>query len=177
MSFSIQLHATPSELVAMAEKWSAENDLIVTAIRSQPYAARLIDPRDLSGKTCSNEIEWVALTKQAPNLDATSSNSFLDKNPNALVLAVGQLTSTELTESWLTSMATGSDSKLWAKLARELKKATSAGALAVSVTTGESARLRNHRYSPQALELDRKGIIMRPVAGTSVLHFGNELQG
>lgn len=172
-SIMIQFHATLEELVEYLNSVSSDLGLIMTMMILKPFTLKQIeggltlDGLLQSGKDVDIRL---LLTKDKPDLSASSPNNFLDLNPGAVVLDIGCLSELGLHESALSFM---SDEKgkitVANKLASKLKKITKSGVIAVNPVSGAEANIRSHRYSVGAKAKYDEGVKILPIAGNSFL--------
>jgi hypothetical protein len=169
---SIQFHALPDELMDLVRSFVREVNCHVTALKFQPFEATLADASRLSEIFHDVAVRRVALTLARPVLSVGGLNEFLDRNSSALLLDIGRRSNEGLRESWLTAKAqdTGLHDK-WKEFAERLRSMTKLGTIATNPQTGASVRLKGHRFSSGAKELENEGVPMLPAAGTSRLRF------
>lgn len=169
----IQFHITIEELEAFLLDVVADAPVYVTALRFFPFSATPVDKNALSVAMRDPIIRELALTLDPPTLREGTQLDFHDDNPSALLLDIGRLSEQGLKESCLSVKTADERSlKVWRRIARRLRKITQTGAVATNPDTGATGRVANHRFTAGAKALDDKGVIMRPFAGGSVLHFG-----
>jgi hypothetical protein len=150
----------------------AEQEFHVVSIRRRPFEARVVEGTELEQVMSDGTIDYLAITLHTPALSAATSFEFMTQNPDALSLHIGRETSRGLEESGLSTRTSNVDAlAAWQRIARRFRAATRAGAVAVNPQTGESARIRSHRSTAGARELQRQGIPMLPVAGTALYTF------
>jgi hypothetical protein len=170
---SIQFHALPEELRDFVKECVTDFGLHILGIRFPPYQAVELAPRQLDAAFAdSSPYDELAFTLRRPALPRESSMDAADANPDALWLAIGKRTETELRESHL-SARTDNDVVLavWKKIAKRLKGMTEKGAVAMQPKTGLTAPARWHRYTSAAKELEARGVRMLTITGI-ILNFG-----
>lgn len=169
---SIQFHALPKELISLTRPAVQHGGCYATAIKFHPFHAMQIEPALLEESFDDEAVRRIAFTAEPPVLSASTMNEFLDHNPSALLLDIGRPSPQGLRESWLTAKAPGVGvASRWQDFAKRLRSMTKAGALAVNPQTGASSRLKDHRFSAGAKQLENEGVPMLPAAGTSKITF------
>ncbi|NUQ76262.1 MAG: hypothetical protein HUU21_22205 [Polyangiaceae bacterium] len=169
---STQFHATPKELMVLVSAFTHEHTVYITAIRFSPFEARQVNELEVEPVFLDNSVERIVLTIRPPVLPANSMNHFLDRNIDALILDIGRLNNAGLKESWLTARTNDKEAlNTWRKLVKKLRAMTRAGAVAVDPKTGATTKLRAHRFSDGAKDLEVVGVPMLPVAGSARLRF------
>ena len=174
MDILIQFHAVLEDLTEFVRDVTDEIPVHVTAFRFPPFRATQVDVSDLELTMQDTAVRELALTLE-PALPAETASDFAEQNPSALRLDIGRLSEQGLRESCL-SVRTTDDSAIlqWKRVAQRLRKLTQAGAVAVNPVTGAKSSLRNHRFTPRAKQLDDDGVVIRPVAGSALLHLGHK---
>jgi hypothetical protein len=174
MDILIQFHAALEELTQFLCDVTEEIPVHVTAFRFAPFRATQVDISDLELTMQDTSVRELALTLEPP-LPAGTASDFAGQNPSALRLDIGRLSEQGLRESCLSVRTTDDGAILqWKKVAQRLRKITQAGAIAVNPVTGATSRLRSHRFTPRAKQLDDDGVAIRPVAGSALLHLGHK---
>jgi hypothetical protein len=164
---SIQFHALPEELREFVKQIVPEFGLHVIAIRFPPYRAVELDSEQVDEAfTDSSPYDELAFTLRQPILPAKGNMEFCDKNPDALWLAIGKRTKTDLRESWLSARTENAAVlAVWKKIAKRLRGMTERGALAVQPKTGATGPARDHRYTAGAKALEASGVPMLTITG------------
>jgi len=161
MSFSIQFHAMPDELIAFVNSAIAENeDVVVTAFFFPPPEQRAVSAGGVANEVHGARLRELVLTVGPPT-PAQSHLEFCRNNPDGAFLSVGHLTKEGLEESCLS----GSAGALATRLAAKLRKATVTGAVAVNRESGATGNLRNHRSTRGARAAWTAGTIILGPAG------------
>jgi hypothetical protein len=169
---SLQFHATPEEILPQLVAFLDQRAIDITAIKFPPFEARQVDKQDLTSIFQDASVRRVALTLSAPKLPVNSMNAFLDQNAGALILDLGRRDEAGLNESWLTTRTQDRNAlTIWRVFAKRLRLITRTGVVAINPQTGASVKLSEHRFSEGAKTLEREGVPMLPVAGTSRLRF------
>ena len=173
MDILVQFHATVDEIAGFLEHIAAQTPFKVTAFRFPPFTATAAEGTSLEALVHDASVRELAITLEAPTLAVGSSHEFLLKNPNTLRLQIGRLSEGTLRQSCLSARTSdASVGEVWRKAAQYLRKITQAGAVAVNPATGATSILKGHRFTLEAKRLDSDGVIIKPVAGTAVLHLG-----
>ncbi len=151
----------------MLSKALDDPTLWVIEYRNNQPAFKLLDrtviPVQASGRA-------LIFSAKEPDLDAETMHQFSDRNPDALVLEMGQLSKAGLGESWLWSSTRDKETVLrWRAAAKQVKAYLLSGAVAVNPTTGESAPMKWHRFTQKAQEAYVEGVVLLPAAGSSVI--------
>jgi len=164
----IQFHATLEELLEYMNSVKSELGLFMTLMVLKPFILKEInDILSVDDLMLEGDIR-IIITKEKPNIDASSPNNFYDLNPGSVGLHIGQLTGESLNESSLSFMSDDKDKIAIAnKLASRLKKITKAGVTVVNPVNSAEANARSHRYTKGAKAMYDKGVKILPVAGNS----------
>lgn len=165
---SIQFHAMPNEASDLVRDALRDESIFVVEAVGSPLQFRLWDRRrDLN---CEGRMEALAFTLKRPALNVESMDDFRHRNPDVLVLEIGQLTPVGLAESWLSAMTENRAAMTrWRKLARSLQSCTMTGAIAVNPISRATAPMKGHRFTAAAQMAFSKGIAMLPAAGNSLV--------
>jgi hypothetical protein len=178
-AITIQFHALPEELLALAKAWVSEFGLHVVAIKYPPYQATEVDPGALASIFAEGSaVRELAFTLSHPVLPAKGTVDLAEKNPDMLRLRVGGRTAKGVGESHF-----GADSDdpvamgIWKKVGKKLKDVTSLGVLVVHPQTGETSPARGFRFTSGAKALDANGVAMLSMTGlrlTMIEHDGDK---
>jgi len=168
VAVSIQFHAMPEEHAGLMAAALADRDLWVSIFAGDPPKFRLMDR---AGKPAIPAgCQAIVFTASEPDLDAPSLRRFALRNPDALVLEIGDLTASGLGESFLwTQSRDAALIRRWRAAAKPVKAALLSGAIAFHPRTGLSGPMKWHRYTRAAQEAYAAGIVLRPVAGDCVI--------
>lgn len=175
---SVEFHALESELFSFLDEIVKEFGLFALAIRYPPFEIAPVKTDFLRDIVFDVTVRELALTLSFPSLPPNNSHRplqivFLESNPDALALHLGRLTDHGLRESWLSARTSDPVSlNTWRQVARRLRLRTKAGAVAINPKTGASSRLRAHRFTEGAMRLQEQGVVMLPLAGSSVVRLG-----
>lgn len=158
----------PEEHAALMAAALADRDLWVSILAGDPPSFRLLD-RD-GTPSIPADCQAIVFTASEPDLDVPSMYQFAVRNPDALVLEIGDLTAFGLGESHLSTMTRDPDLvRRWRAAAKPLKSVLLAGAIAFNPKTGLSGPMKWHRYTRAAQEAYAAGVVLRPVAGDCVI--------
>jgi hypothetical protein len=142
-------------------------------MRFFPFEAESITTDQLEALSTDEAVTRVAFTLGTPVMPVAAANEFIDRNPDSMRLDIGRKSAKGLRESCLVARSSDPDAlTVWKRIASELKAVTVAGATAVDPKTGASVRLRNHRFTKGAKELEAQGVDILPVGGTCILRLG-----
>lgn len=168
MTLAIQFHAMPEEHAGLIAAALADCDLWVSTFAGDPPTFKVMDR---AGKPAiPANCQAIMFTASEPDLDARSMREFAGRNPDALVLEIGDLTASGLGESCLwTKSREPALVRRWRALAKPVKAALHAGAVAFNPRTGMSGPMKWHRYTRGAQEAYAAGTVIRPVAGGCVI--------
>jgi hypothetical protein len=164
---SSQFHALHEELHAFARRLITDFDIHVVGLRYRPFTVTELDYAQLDECFSMHPtFKELYFTISEPVLNVDHELDFRRKNHDALRLDVGALSEHGLRESWL-SATTKNPIALatWRKIARQLKKLTTAGATAIQPETGATGIMRNHRFSEGARLLDASGVKLLSLTG------------
>jgi hypothetical protein len=164
-SFSIQFHAALDDLSSFAKVCLRTKGVHCVAVHV-PFRVEELREDGVDETLRQESVQSLIFTEGAPILSSASGNQLLDKNTGCLVLDVGRLRERDLEESCLGTLRASST---WKKLAAELKRRTTAGAVGIHETTGASARYRSHRFTNSAKLMHEQGIALRQFAQSPVL--------
>ena len=101
VGFSLQFHCLPEEIIPLVCSFVEEVQAHVMAIRFHPFEVRMVGKDDLAGVFGDPDVRRIAFTVKAPTVSAETMNTFLDRNPGALLLDIGRRQDVGLKESWL----------------------------------------------------------------------------
>jgi hypothetical protein len=171
---SIQFHALPEELLALAKQCVADFGLHVVAMRAFPFGAIKVRPNELDAVFLnSSPYRELAFSLHEPVWPATSQLNFYDKNPNGLRLDIKRKEPKGLEQTLLTASTSDPVAlSVWKKIAKRVKGMTQAGVVGVNPDTGATALFRSFRFSPGAKALEASGVAMLPFAGQCILKLG-----
>ena len=172
--FTLPLHATREELVALAAEWSEEHDLHVGIERYHPRYVPAAPARgaDLEAAVAAFEpVRRICLRRGEFDISATNDIDHLIRNPDCLVMVLEPLTEDGLRATALTGrMGDEGVLRWWVGLVRESLVAMHRGA---SATTPAGARLPlpDHLHTAGAHELAADGVPMLAATGPAAFAF------
>ena len=172
--FTLPLHATGEELIALAAGWAREHGLHVGLERYHPrYSpAAPLPGADLDAAIAHCEpVRRICLRRGEFDVSATNDIEHLTRNPNCLVMVLEPLTEDGLRATALTGRMGDEDVlRWWVALVREAVADMHRGAFA---TTPGGARLHvaDHFHTAGAHELAASGITMLAATGPAVFEF------
>ena len=172
----VQFHASPEEICTLCDDWITKFSLSFCAIRYFPFEAIFIDQADLRHPATlqKQKIREIILTPSQPEIRAQLGGEFFDKNPDFIRIRIGRYDGESLHESSVSAYSEDDEiARSWRKIIKELKQATKAGAKAINPDSGASVRVRDHRYSVGAMQLQNEGIAMKPLGGKSIIQLGD----
>jgi hypothetical protein len=170
----LQFHAEPAELLELTAAWARTGGYGHVAEQFFPeyeVVGRTVDGPSLDGREMSN-LHRIALTAEAPVLDADSEQEFAVDNPDALYVLVGALNADGLRQSALGAIT--EDRALlrrWRETVKLAKAEMHAGATVRNPNTGHAAHSRRHLHTPGAHRLADRGVAMLAIAGWNVFVF------
>jgi hypothetical protein len=148
----------------MVARWSEEAALTIVGEAFFPeYRITVLQAADL--KDCEEpvfeDLDRISLQEASVDVRVMSAAEYLSKNPNGLVINVGDYRDGLLYESFLGAMNDDVESmKLWERVRNRTKRSMSKGAWIVNDGTGARARLSGHSYTTAAKELQDAGVVM-----------------
>jgi hypothetical protein len=170
MGISVQFHAMPFEILGLfADLFFDDEIFCVEAVGSPSKFLRL--NKGLVPKFDENR-KAMAFALGEPDVIVGSMFEFLERNPDALVLEIGQVSALGLKESWL-SANTKNPTALsrWRKVAKNLHVSTLDGAIAINPKNGAECHLKWHRFTEEARLAFHNGVAMLPAAGNAIIQF------
>ena len=172
-TISIQFHATPLETIGFLRP-CIEELLLDIAFSGEPFHPQLVDMvelDDLVALTASRGETGQLFVAQSPiDLERRDRLGFLDTNPSAVSIQIGEFRNNSLRQSLLSIETTeGLALSVGRKLARAVRRHTFAGVVAVNSTSSARATMKSFRYSRGALDLQHRGVAMLPFAGGAKL--------
>jgi hypothetical protein len=172
----IQFHALPAELFDLVKQSVARFQLTLVGIKYWPFEALEVDPEELSTELGRDGVLYDRLVFMLgkPSLPASGNMDFADHNPDNLALDIGRPTGRGLDESALAARTSNRRAlSVWREIAKDLKRITEEGAVAVNPETGATAPMRRHRFTRGALELQARGVPILPLGGC-LLRLGDD---
>jgi hypothetical protein len=164
---TIQFHAAPSELQALAD-WLVDTfDSHVVCTEFPPLHRFELSREQVQAAFANTKIRSLAFV-----VGATAPDSERSAVEDTVALQCSLPKEGQLRQS---AIGIRSSKKLvldaWKNVAKYVHSFTRTGVRVTNPTTGETAISKDFRFSNGALELSRKGIVMHPVAGTNVVTF------
>ena len=172
--FTLPLHATSEELVALAAGWAREHGLHVSIERYHPrYSPAALAPEaDLGAAIAAFEpVRRICLRRGEFDVNATTDIDHLVRNPNCLVMVLEPLTEDGLRATALTGrMGDEEVLRWWVAVVREAIAGMHQGAAA---TTPGGARMPvpDHVHTAGAHDLAAAGVPMLAATGPAVFQF------
>jgi hypothetical protein len=173
--FTLPLHATPDELVALAGRWAQEHDLYISVERFFPtYAAAAVP---LAGDLASTMAEFhpvrrIGLRRDVFDIDSVSASQHLMRNPETFVIILEPITEDGLRATALQSrMSEQERLRWWIDLAREETVGLHQGATAIDPDAGGRMPVPDHFHTQGAHDLAQAGVPMLASGGNAVFEF------
>jgi hypothetical protein len=147
---SVQFYATQDEVADSLKKWVLHYGIQVAAMRFLPFSIALVTD-DVSGAVRDADVNRLVLLHGPAVLNVRDKADFEDKNEGGLILDLGRVSESGLAQSWLTCRTDNDDAfVVWKKIARDLRRWTTAGTTAINRQNGATEFDRENRYSPGA---------------------------
>jgi hypothetical protein len=144
----------------------------VVGMSFPPFQALTLFGKQIEEGILKGPFWGLAFTESNPDLPVLSQKEYDEKNPCALYLDVGRLTTKGLEQSWLACRTNKAPiPEAWKLFESKLRSRTKCGAIAVH-PDGATSILRAHRFTSGAKALNEKGIPMLPAAGVTRIRFG-----
>lgn len=161
---AISFHAIPEEVIDLASEWKERFDLHLVALQFFPtfQAEQIKDAKRLLQIDVPRRI---CLSRSAPNVAARSLLEFMNRNPDSLVIDIGQFSRSKLGESSVSAQGANAEFDFWKTLASELRKRTKAGMWAHNPTNGAKRFYPQHRYTARAANLAEQGAELAAATG------------
>jgi hypothetical protein len=173
--FTLPLHATPEELVALAERWAREHALYVSLERFYPVYAAAAVP--LAGDLATAIAEFdpvrrLGLRRDVFEVESVSASQHLMRNPETFVMVLEPVTDDGLRATALASrMAEQDRLRWWIDLAREATADMHQGATAVDPDGGGRMPVPDHFHTQGAHDLAAAGLPMLASGGNAIFEF------
>jgi hypothetical protein len=173
--FTLPLHATREELIALAGRWAAEHGLHVGIERYFPRYSPATIPLggDLEAAIAEFEpVRRICLRRGDPfDVQATNEIEHLSRNPNSFVMVLEPLSEDGLRATALTGrMGDEEVLRWWVALVREAIADMHQGAWA-TVPSGGRTHLPDHFHTAGAHELAADDVPMLAATGNAVFEF------
>lgn len=173
--FTLPLHATPAELIALCERWAGEHDLYISIERWYPtYSAAAVP---LAGDLASAIAEFdpvrrIGLRRDVFDIDSISASQHLMRNPETFVMILEPVTEDGLRATALTSRMSEQESlRWWIDLVRDACAGMHQGATAIDPDGGGRMPVPDHFHTQGAHELAAAGVPMLASGGSAVFQF------
>jgi hypothetical protein len=173
--FTLPLHATREELVAIASRWADRHALYVAVERWHPtYGAAAVP---LGGDVALaveafEPVRRICLRKGVFDVGAINQGQHLARNPESFVIVLEPLTEDGLRSTALTARMGDEDAlRWWVALVREELGELRAGAWAIDPELGGRRYIPEHCHTEAARRLAREGVPMLAAAGTALFRF------
>jgi hypothetical protein len=173
--FTLPLHATREELVAIASRWADEHDLYVAVERWYPtYGAAAVP---LGGDVATavaafDPVRRICLRKGVFDVGAINQGQHLARNPESFVMVLEPLTEDGLRSTALTARMGDEDAlRWWVALVRDELGNLRSGAWAIDPELGARRYIAEHCHTEGARRLAREGVPMLSSVGTARFEF------
>ncbi len=173
--FTLPLHATPGELVALAGRWAVQHDLYVSIERFYPvYAAAAVPlAGDLATAIAGFEpVRRIGLRRDVFDVDSISASQHLMRNPETFAMILEPVTEDGLRATALASRMSEQESlRWWIDLAREASVGMHQGATAIDPDGGGRMPVPDHFHTQGAHDLAEAGVPMLASGGNAIFQF------
>jgi hypothetical protein len=173
--FTLPLHATPEELIALAGRWAEEHDLYLAIERFFPtYAAAAVPlAGDLATAIAGFEpVRRIGLRRGVFNVDAINASQHLTRNPETFAMVLEPLTEDGLRATALAARMGEQDRlRWWIDLVREASVDMHQGATAIDPAGGGRMPVPDHFHTQGAHDLAVSGVPMLASSGTAIFEF------
>ncbi|TDD60610.1 hypothetical protein E1293_45595 [Actinomadura darangshiensis] len=163
MKVTLQFHGDRQEICAMVREWACELGMPLVSERFAPsYQVKLArDAPEANGTTgCGDDIDRISLNPSPVNLAATSPLDYVKKNPDSLLVHLGEQSDLILRESFLAAMTDDASlARVWKRLRERARKSMYKGAWAENIKSGARARVAGHYYTAEARRLGEAGVV------------------
>jgi hypothetical protein len=172
--FTLPLHATREELIALAASWAVEHELHLSIERYFPRYSPAALPlgADLEAAIAALEpVRRICLRRGGFDVSATNEIDHLIRNPDCFVMVLEPLTEDGLRATALTGRMGDEDIlRWWVALVREALGDMHQGAWATAPAGGRT-QLADHVHTVGAHELAADGVPMLAATGGTVFQF------
>ena len=172
--FTLPLHATREELIALAAAWAEEHELHVAIERYHPRYSPAAPPlgADLQAAVTAFEpVRRLCLRHGEFDVSATNDIEHLIRNPGCLVMVLEPLSEDGLRATALTGRMRDEDMlRWWVGLIRESVTDMHQGASATA-PGGARMALADHVHTVGAHELAAGGVPMLAATGPAIFRF------
>ena len=172
--FTLALHATREELIALAAGWAQAHDLHISIERYSPRyspAAPALGA-DLDAAIAAFEpVRRICLRRGGFDVSATNEIEHLTRNPECFVMVLEPLTEDGLRATALTGrMGDEEVLRWWVALARDAIADMHRGAWATEPSGGRT-HIAGHVHTAGAHDLAASGVRMLAATGSTVFEF------
>lgn len=167
-STGLQLHATPAELLELAEKWALDHDLSVALERFLPDRKVVVaTDRVLAGVTRQlGRVNRLVLAIDGLTLPTSARADVGSLNPDCLTVTIGDLENNCLRVSAIAAYPDNAHAgRIWSSVVRQFKRTLSHGAWVKNPATGATGFYPHHYFTPGAKRLQSEGVTMLAIAG------------
>ncbi|MCK6576303.1 hypothetical protein L6V77_35085 [Myxococcota bacterium] len=165
---SLQFHAAPDELLALASNWAAEHHLRMVVERFFPQTrCVMVDGTDLGSAIDHLDGVWnrIWFSKTPLVIDYSTDPPFTDE-PECMALVAGNMTSDGLRESAIGAVSGDTAAmRTWRTVIKSAKSTLLSGAWVLNPASGVRQRLDVHYFTQGALALNQGGVKMLAMAG------------
>lgn len=172
--FTLALHATREELIALAARWAKEHGLHIGIERYYPRYCPAAVPfgANLEATIAQFEpVRRICLRRGGFDVSATTEFEHLVRNPDSFVMVLEPLTEDGLRATALTGrMGDEEVLRWWVALARDAIVEMHQGAVATAPSGGRTP-MPDHVHTPGAHDLAASGVPMLAATGSTVFQF------
>jgi hypothetical protein len=172
--FTLALHATREELIALAARWAKEQGLHIGIERYFPRYSPAALPfgANLGAAIAAFEpVRRICLRRGGFDVSATTEIEHLIRNPDCFVMVLEPLTEDGLRATALTGrMGDEEVLRWWVALARDAIGEMHQGAVATEPSGGRT-RMPDHVHTTGAHDLAASGVPMLAATGSTVFQF------
>ena len=175
--FTMPLHATSEELIALASRWSVEQGLDVSLERYTPrYAPAALAPgADLRAAIADFEpVRRICLRRGEFDVNAVTEIEHLQRNPHSFVMVLEPVTEDGLRATALAGRM-GDEEILrdWVELARGFADVLHRGAWVVDAQHRARTYVDDHLHTEGAHALACDGVRMLAATGSAIFEFAD----
>jgi hypothetical protein len=162
---SIQLYATPRELLEFVRQLLAEQIAYASTTENKPFSVTLLDSSNLDVAFGGPGTRRIYLTVNKPE-QSFSKDEFDAVVSNSLILDVGHIDKSGLHQSWFACRVFDERIfKIWKQVSKRLKNLTQEGITATNRDNGVSQYYKSFRHTEGARKLQEQGVEIIPVQG------------
>jgi len=171
--FTLPLHATPAELIALAERWAEEHDLYISIERWYPTNAAAAVPLagDLATAIAGFEpVRRICLRHDVFDIASVSASQHLMRTSRRSSSASSRSPRTACATALQSRMGEQDRLRCWIDLAREATTDMHQKATAIDPNGGRMM-MSDHFHTQGAHDLAARGVPMLASGGTAVFQF------